>query len=346
MGLFLKCALVMFAGRCGATYARASVETGLVGEGTELIESFFACATGVFGVMIETGAFGMVCCGARVVVAGRVAAGFWVDEAREARGVARVGVFSALGREVVEGRFAAVVEGVTVDLLSDGVALPGAALGPAMVLRTAGFLFSSPDVSDASSGSASACAGLLASAVRLAAVPAGARVGGLFRLDPVPARRDVELAGGLDALDGGRVAVFVDAAAGRRAPAEAVVVPLAAAGRRGGTASFFAAEGALEAILRRTTEDGEDGGGSECCWGMAGTLEIFAPALLLAASLAEVLEPSATMLGQLPVRGVPARPRRDQYVGVEMIVERTTNIAYQVLQLRDCWHLSPVPGRC
>lgn len=164
-------------------------------------------------------------------------------------------MFSALGRDVVDGRFAAVVEGVMVDLRSDGAALPA----PAMVLRTAGFLFSSAEVTAESSGSSDGAA--LEASVRLTAV-AGARVGGLLKLEPEAASRDVELVRGFDALLGGRVVVLVDAAAaaGRRA-AEAAVL-LAAAGRRGGTASLL---GALEAILRRRTDEGEDGGGSDCC---------------------------------------------------------------------------------
>lgn len=240
----------------------------------------------------------------RAVVARRGAAGFAVDEAREARGVARVAADSALGRAVVEGRFvAAAVEGVMVDRRAEGVAAP-AAPAPPSVLRTAGFLFSSPEVTDESSGSASDGAGFEASPVRLAAVPAGARVGGLFRLGPVAVRRDVEPASALDALLGGRVVVpggAAAAAAGRRAPAEAAVL-LLVAGRRGGTGSFL---GAFEAILRRRTDEGEDGGGSECsgcCCGLAGAFKI-CTALLPAASLAEVLEPSAAILGQLPVRG-------------------------------------------
>jgi hypothetical protein len=329
MGLYLVCALVMPWEKGGATCVGASAGDGLVGEVAELMDSFFACATGVLGVMIETGALGIMCCGVRVVTVGRVAAGFEVEAASDVRGVARVVVFSALGRDVVDGRFAAVVEGAIVDLRSDGAALP-AVLAPPTVLRTAGFLVSSPEVTTDSSGSASAWALFVRNPVRLAAVPAGARVGGLFRLDPVPARRDVLLASGFDALEGGRVVVFVvDAAVGRRAPAEAAV-PLAAAGRRGGTASFL---GALEAIFLRTTDEGEDGGGSACCWGLAGTLEIFAAAVLLAASLAEVLEPSATILGQLPGQGCAGATSSKQYAGVETIFPRTANIACKVVQL-------------
>lgn len=289
------------------TYVRASAGAALVGELTELIESFFACATGVFGVMVETGAFGTTWCGVRVFMEGREVAGFaGVDAGREARGVARVFVLSVLSREVVEGRFAAVVVGAMVDRRSDGVALP-AAVAPAKLLRTAGFLFSSPEITDVRSGSASPVAAFVPSAVRLAVVPTGARVGGLFRLLPAPARREVLRSRAFDALLGGRVDVFVvDAAAGRRAAGAALL--LAAAGLRGGTGSFLGAE---EAILRRRTDEGEDGGGSDTSCGLAGTLAIFAGTLLLAASLAGVLEPSATILGELPVRGPPARPRWD-----------------------------------
>ena len=287
---------------------RASAGAALVGELTELIDSFFACATGVFGVMVETGAFGTTWCGVRVFIEGREAAGFaGVDAGREARGVARVVVFSALGREVVEGRFAAVVVGAIVDLRSAGAARPAVLVVPAKLLRTAGFLFSSPGVTADRSGSASPVAVFVPSAVRLAAVPTGARVGGLFKLLAAPARREVLRSRGFDALLGGRVVVFVvDAAAGRRAAGAALL--LAAAGLRSGTGSFLGAE---EAILRRRTDEGEDGGGSDTCCGLAGTLAIFAGTLLLAASLAGVLEPSATILGELPVRGPPARPRCD-----------------------------------
>lgn len=262
MGLRLTCALANVSGICGVTYAGASAGDALVGEVTELMECFFACDTGVFGVMIETGALGMMWWGVRVAIVGRAVAGFDVKDAREARGVARVVVFSALGRDVVDGRFAEVVEGVIVDRRSDGVALP-AAPAPPMVLRIAGFLFSSPEVTDDSSGSASGGVALDANPVRLAVTPGVARIEGLFKLDPVVERRDVELVRGFDALEGGRV-VAVDTAAGRRVPAEAVVT-FVAAGRRGGTGSFFTTEDALEAILRRTTDEGEEGGGSECC---------------------------------------------------------------------------------
>lgn len=246
-----------------------------MGEDTELIDNFLACATGVLGVIVETGAFGIVWCGVRVDTVSRVGVDFAAagefelaveaEGAREARGVVREFTFSILGLEVVDGRFAAAaVPGVRVERLSDGVALPAAVLPvPAVptLLRTAGFLLSSTaDCSD--SVLVCAAAAFVPSAVRLAAVPAGARVGGLLKLEPVLARREVELVSGRDALLAGRVVVFVvpvvlvDAAAGRRTAAEAVVVP-PAVGRRGGTGSFFVTEGALEAILRRRTD--------ECC---------------------------------------------------------------------------------
>lgn len=60
MGLRLTCTLVNVSRMCEFTYVSASAGDALVGEVTELIESFFACATGVFGVMIETGALGMM----------------------------------------------------------------------------------------------------------------------------------------------------------------------------------------------------------------------------------------------------------------------------------------------
>jgi hypothetical protein len=234
----------------------------LEGEDAEAMEAFLAWATGVLGVMMETGALGMIWCGVRVDTVGRVGAGFAAvadeaGDAREVRGVvrrvAREGTFSVLGRDVVDGRFAVAAAAAVV--VEAGVRVE----------------------------------------VRLAvvAVAAGARVGGLFRLEPVPARRDVEveLARGLDALLDGRVAgpvvVFVDAdaAAGRRA-----VVAAPAAGRRGSTASFFEAVDACEAILRRTTDDGEDGAGSAFCWYCG----------CRCGCCSEVLDgPSAAILGQL-----------------------------------------------
>lgn len=258
------------------------------------MESFFAWAMGVFGVMMETGALGMMCCGVRVVTDGREAAGLGdevevegavafavavaVEAARDERGVARavVVVLSALGREATEGRFGATG--------AAGAAVAAAVPAPPMVLRTAGFLFSSAE----------------------------ARVGGLFRLEAVPARREVEPASALDALLGGRVVVLVlvlvlavdadaEAAVGRRAPpAAAVAVP----GRRGGTGSFL---GACEAIFRRRTDDGDDGGGSEVLGLLMGCdVGLLAAALLRVAPPPEVLDPSAAMAVLAAIRGASA----------------------------------------
>ena len=259
---------------------KPSAGVALAGEGAEAMEAFLAWATGVLGVMMETGALGMMWCGVRVDTVGRVGAGFAAvaveaGDAREVRGVVpvpvrvREGTFSVLGRDVVEGRFAA-------------------------------------------AAAAAAVVGAGVRVVRLAVVAAGARVGGLLRLEPEPARREVELARGFDALLDGRVAVaapvvlFVDAdaAADRRA-----VVAAPAAGRRGGTASFFAAVDACEAILRRTTDDGEDGAGSALCWYCGCGCGCGC------GCCSEVLDdPSAAILGQLQLRfksrgGAPARPR-------------------------------------
>lgn len=265
---------------------KPSAGVALAGEGAEAMEAFLAWATGVLGVMMETGALGMMWCGVRVDTLGRVGAGFAAvavaveaGDAREVRGVVpvpvpvrvREGTFSVLGRDVVEGRFAA-------------------------------------------AAAAAAVVGAGVRVVRLAVVAAGARVGGLLRLEPEPARREVELARGFDALLDGRVAVaapvvvFVDADADADAAADRrAVVAAPAAGRRGGTASFFAAVDACEAILRRTTDDGEDGAGSALCW--------YCGCGCGCGCCSEVLDdPSAAILGQLQLRfksrgGAPARPR-------------------------------------
>jgi hypothetical protein len=179
-----------------------------------------------------------------VTVGGRGAAGL-VEAASDARG-GRAADGSALERAVVAGRFAAnVLEGTTDDLRSEPDAVfpdPGdvrVADAASVVLRTEGFLFSSPDVMDDRSGSASeAVVDLVVSAGRLAAVPGAGRVGGLFRLDPVVLVRTVELASGRDAVVEARGAVVL-AAGGRRAPT--VAVP-PAVGRRGGTGSFVGAD--------------------------------------------------------------------------------------------------------
>lgn len=197
---------------------------------------------------------------ARAVVAGRTP-DVLVEEANDARGVARDVDVSAAGR-VVRGRFApAVVEGATDcrDVVFPGEALV-AALGTTVVLRAVGRLFSSPDVTDDSSGSASdAFAREDAPGLLTAELGAG-RVGGLFRLDPAVLRRDDALVGGLDALAVDVLALLVLVAAVDRR-ALAVVLAPTAAGRRGGTASLLA-EAALEAILRRTEDAGVEGAGS------------------------------------------------------------------------------------
>jgi hypothetical protein len=183
-----------------------------------------------------------------------------VDEASDARGDARVVGASAAGR-VVRGRFAApvVLEGA---MDCRDVGFPGDArvvVVAAGVRRTAaGFLFSSPDVTDDSSGSASDAVDREVRPVRLTAAPATGRVGGLFRLDPVVPTRDVELVVGLDALAGAR-AVLVDTV-GRRAPTGAVPLDVVV-GRRGGTPSLLA-EAAFEAILRRREDVGVEGAGN------------------------------------------------------------------------------------
>jgi hypothetical protein len=185
-----------------------------------------------------------------------------VDEAREARGVARVVAASADGR-VVAGRLAALV-GVVVEEARDwrdvGLAGDGreAVDDVTGVRRTAGVLFfSSPDVTEDRSGSASDAV-LEDEMVLRAVVPAAGRVGGLFKLDPTVLVRDVAVVGAFDALVGVR-AVLADAAVGRRALA---AVPLVAVERRGGAPSFEAGEGALAAIMRRMELVGVEGAGS------------------------------------------------------------------------------------
>jgi hypothetical protein len=195
----------------------------------------------------------------RDAAAGLVAAGR-VDEAREARGAVRVVAVSAGGR-VVRGRLAAVVDVVegAMDCRDVGLAGDGreAVDDAAGVRRTAVLFFSSPDVTDDRSGSASDA--VFDDEMVLRAVEPGAgRVGGLFRLDPTVLVRDVDVVGAFDTLALVR-AVLVDAAAGRRALA---AVPLAAVGRRGGTPSLEADEGAFAAILRRTDDVGVEGAGS------------------------------------------------------------------------------------
>jgi hypothetical protein len=128
-------------------------------------------------------------------------------------------------------------------------------------LLTVGFLVSSPEVMEARSGSASeVVVDLEANAVRLAAVPATGRVGGLLRLEAEFPERIVEVESGFDAP----AVVLVDAetddaapAAGRRAPTVAVPEESVAVGLRGGMASL---EEDVEAILRRVAEGDEEDG--------------------------------------------------------------------------------------
>jgi hypothetical protein len=216
------------------------------------IEGFFACPIGA--LVAEPGA-------ARVVVDGRVPVVLVADaDASDARGVARIFDASAAGR-VVRGRF--VVEVVAGAIEGLDVVFPGEArvAAPAVpgVLRTAVLLFSSPEVTDDRSGSASdAAADLDTNVVLLAVVPGTGRVGGLFKLDPTVLTRAVELLDGFDALEiDGRA--LLDAAVGRRAPAAAA--PAVVVGRRGRIASLLA-EPALEAILRRTEDVGVEGAGN------------------------------------------------------------------------------------
>jgi len=227
------------------------------GNGAAGTESFFACPLGAFAGL---GA-------ALAVVEGRAPV-VLVDDASDARGVARVVGASAAGRVlVVRGRFApAVVEGAT-DCRD--VVFPGddrvTALGNAGVLRAVDFLFSSPDVTDDRSGSASDAVALEDAPGLLAAVPGAGRVGGLLRLDPTVLTREVELDAGFDAVAVEARALLV-AAVGRRALA--VALPPTAVGRRGGTGSLLA-EAALEAILRRTDDVGVEGAGSFFLCGLA-----------------------------------------------------------------------------
>jgi hypothetical protein len=230
------------------------------GEGgaTALTESFFACPGAALAAAPPTAA--------RVVAVDGRAPVVLVDEASDARGAARAADASAAGR-VVRGRFAVVVEVVVegaIDCLV--VVFPGdgrvdvAAAPAAGVLRTvAGFLFSSPDVTDDNSGSTSEAVDLEASPALLAVEPAMGRVGGLFRLDPTVLTREVELGAGLDAVVEAR-AVLVDTV-GRRAPAVALPLVVEVVGRRGGMPSLLA-EPAFEAILRRTEDAGVEGAGN------------------------------------------------------------------------------------
>ena len=106
-------------------------------------------------------------------------------------------------------------------------------------------------------------------AVRLAAaVAAGGRVGGLFRLVPTALVRELELEGAFVAPVAVRV-VLVEEAAGRRAAPAAVALVEVVVGRRGGTVSLEADGGAFEAILRRTDDVGVEGAGSFFGCGLA-----------------------------------------------------------------------------
>lgn len=185
-----------------------------------------------------------------MVVAGRAVAVVRVEEDKDARGVARTVGPSTEGR-VVAGRFAArVAEAagrVVVGFAGDLVAAPAARV----VRRTEGFLFSSPDVTEDRSGSASEAVGLEANPVFRTVVPGAGRVGGLLKLNPAVAVREVAPDSGFDAAVAVRVVpVVVVVAAGRRTAA-----PAPTAGRRGGIESLEVVEGALEAILRRVAGD-------------------------------------------------------------------------------------------
>jgi len=230
------------------------VEAG-AGGGAALTDAFFACAIGVFAAAPIAALV--------VVVDGRVPV-VLVEAASDARGVARAVDASAAGR-VVRGRLAVVVVEGAIDCRD--VAFPGedrvAAVAVPAVLRTAVvFLFSSPEVTDDSSGSASEAVARELIPVRLTAAPATGRVGGLFRLDPRVLTRDVEVVEGLDAdAVEARAVLAVDDAAGRRAPT-AAGVPAVVVGRRGGTESLLAEAPALEAMLRRSDDVGVEGAGN------------------------------------------------------------------------------------
>jgi hypothetical protein len=177
-----------------------------------------------------------------------------VEGAREERG-AVFAVEASAAERVVAGRLAVLVvlEGAIEDLRSVAVVLAGdrvVVAGVMVVLRAAGFLFSSPEVMEPMSGSASEAADLEDNAVLLAAVPGAGRVGGLFKLEPAVVVRAVELVRGRDVVVEARV--VADAAVGRRAPVGAVLAVPVASGRRGAAASCLgAAEEVDEGILRR-----------------------------------------------------------------------------------------------
>ncbi|KAF2275316.1 uncharacterized protein EI97DRAFT_72134 [Westerdykella ornata] len=228
---------------------------------------FLACATGVLDADPKVDL---------VVVDGRAVA-VRVEEPSEARGAVLVVEASAAVREL-RGRFGAeVAEGVIVDLRSVVDVLPGEALAAAaednVVLRAAAFLFSSPEVTEERSGSASDAVDLEANLVLLAAVPGAGRVGGLFKLDPVVLVRVVELERGFDAVVEERD--VLDATAGLRPAAVAAEVT---SGRRGAAVSALEVEAELEEaiVLRAAVEEGV--AVFFCSWGAwSGPLSAAAP---------------------------------------------------------------------
>jgi hypothetical protein len=167
--------------------------TGDGADADAALDNFFTCPVGV--LVAVAGA-------ALVVVDGRALVVVLVEDASDARGVARVVDASAAGR-VVRGRFAVVVEGA-IDCLELVVVFPGDARVAAVVvpgvLRTVvAFLVSSPEVTEDRSGSASDAVARELIPGLLAAVPGTGRVGGLLRLDPTVLTREVEPVVGFDA---------------------------------------------------------------------------------------------------------------------------------------------------
>lgn len=265
-----------------------------VGGGTEA-EGFFICPATLAAVL-----------GAAlvVVVEGREAV-VLVEEASDARGAVRLVDDASAAVRVVRGRFAVVV--VAVDEASDGLEVavfPGdarvAVPDTRGVLRTVGFLFSSPDVTDDNSGSASEVV-LDDNAVLLGTVPGAGRVGGLFKLDPIVLVRDVELDSGLVELAVAVRVVFVD---GR------VALVVAAPGRRGATdleparGSLAADDEALEAIFRRTEDVGVEGAGNFFRCGLPAAWGVLEGASA-GAGLAGVGASSILSCG--PIQGWPAQ---------------------------------------
>jgi hypothetical protein len=127
-----------------------------------------------------------------------------------------------------------------------------------VVRRAVGLLFSSPEVTEDRSGSASDAVALEANAGFRTTVPGAGRVGGLLKLDPAAEGRAAAPESGFDAVVAARVVLV---AAGRRA---AVPAPTTVVGRRGGTGSF-----GFEAILRRAGEAGvaDVARARAVCWG-------------------------------------------------------------------------------